>query len=425
MTANATGEVVVLAGFGSGKFGAPVSYAAGYNPSGVTVADFNADGLDDVLTTDRESYTVLLQRADHRLPQPEILKARTLSLDIDTADFNSDGLPDVAVTAFERAGAAIFLGNGDGSLREGVLAFVGAQPVTLDVVDLNADGHSDLVAGIRGGIGVALGTGNGHFQNSELTPLDNIIYLSATGDFDNDGDVDAMALDRVENTVVFLANDGKGRLTDSRRQVRIGRIPTSAILVDVDGDGKNDLVTTEDPVVNNFVELGFVVVRLGNGNGTFGTPRELPAGNTPSFLAAADFNNDGRIDLAVSDFTPAGGLHLYRGTGSGAFREAALLPAYHQTGKPVLRDFDGDGDVDVAFTTTGLVLVYENLGVETLGNFTFAEEPLAHVAGPQPRNLSAADFNGDGRLDLVTGGISGEVSIQLNGTVCRRRSARQ
>ncbi|HEX8412058.1 MAG TPA: VCBS repeat-containing protein [Thermoanaerobaculia bacterium] len=417
------GTIVVLPGFGGGRFGPAVSYYAGYNVSGVTVADFNGDGRDDVLAADTVSYTVLLQGANRRLRQPDVFRANTTSFDVVTADFNSDGIPDVAVAAYEREGAIILLGNGDGTLRQGSLAVLGPQPVTLDVADLNGDGRSDLVAGLRGGISVALGRGNGHFHPPVLTPLDPILYLSGIGDFDNDGDVDAMALDRVENVIVFLANDGTGRLTE-KRQVRTTRIPTRAILVDVNGDGRNDLVTLEDPVVNNFAELGFLVIRLGNGNGTFGSRRELPAGRTPSYLAAADFNNDGRLDLAVSDFTPNGGIHLYRGTGSGAFREVGVLPAYHQAGEPVLRDFDGDGDVDVAFTTTGLVMVYENLGVETLGNFTFADEPLAHVAGPGPWSSSSADFNGDGRIDLVTAGIDGHVSIQLNGTVCRRRSAR-
>jgi large repetitive protein len=411
------GSVAILPGVGNGAFGAPIVYSAGYNIWGVFVADVDGDGLDDILASDQASYTVLLQRPDHSFEERDVYRPASVVYDVAAADFDSDEVPDLAVAAFERAGAAMFLGNGDGTLRSAGIVPLGDDPIALDAVDLNGDGTADLVAGIRGGVSVALGRGEGRFADPVKTPLADIRYVTAVGDYDNDGDPDVLALDRRANTIRLLANDGAGRLWNGG-ELQASHAPTHALLVDVNGDGDTDLLTTEDTFINQHSAPGFLVIRLGNGNGSFGTPREHQVGKEPLHVSAADFDGDGDLDLAVSDFAwPDGAVHLFRGTGKGAFEPAGVLRGYGQAGEAVVRDLDADGDADVAFPNAGLVYVYENLG-----GFTFAN-PLAHIAGRTPMSLAAADFNGDGRIDLASSGLFGEVTVQRN-SVCRRRSAR-
>ena len=142
---------------------------------------------------------------------------------------------------------------------------------------------------------------------------------------------------------------------------------------------------------------------LGNGNGTFTQAASLALGtnNDPTALAVGDFNNDGKLDLAVGVTvgSPSDLVKIFLGNGNGTFTAGTTitLGAYEPYGIAV-GDFNGDGKLDLAVADLGSAKVTILLGN---GNGTFAAG-VQHATGGSVRGaLPLGDFNGDGKLDLA------------------------
>ena len=136
---------------------------------------------------------------------------------------------------------------------------------------------------------------------------------------------------------------GDGTFTQPNSSpVSIGQSLSAVVTGDFNGDGKLDLA---------LVDSGgnAVIILLGNGDGTFGTPTTIPAGTFPDAIVAGDFNNDGKLDLAVAN-SGDNNVTLLLGNGDGTFTAASGSPYATGTGPFVLAaaDFNGDGKLDLA-----------------------------------------------------------------------------
>ena len=161
------------------------------------------------------------------------------------------------------------------------------------------------------------------------------------------------------------------------------------IAADFDGDGRVDLAGSSSRFT--------VGVFPGNGDGTFNGPRESPIWEWPSNLVAADFDQDARLDLGAALREDAQ-VSVLLGQGDGTFTERRLATDWYPAGI-VAADFDGNGRADVAIfhgVPSGFVSVLLGSGD---GNFT-VEGRLA--TGSNPWDLVAAELDGDGRMDLAT-----------------------
>src|SRR5262249_13424661 len=150
-----------------------------------------------------------------------------------------------------------------------------------------------------------------------------------------------------------------------RDQVRFGvgaPSPNYLLAADLNGDGRLDLVTTND-TVDHPASLS---VLLGNGDGTFRAPARFAVGTAPRAVAEGDFNGDGRPDLAVSNFT-SNDLSVLLGNGDGTFRDHVRYGVVHPRGLLAL-DLDGDGRTDLVSTDSNTNGVTLFLG---LGDGTF------------------------------------------------------
>lgn len=181
--------------------------------------------------------------------------------------------------------------------------------------------------------------------------------------------------------------------------------PTFITSADFNADGKLDLAVTNSGI-------NTVSILLGNGDGTFAPNVDYASGNQPVAVASGDFNHDGILDLVVvnrSDNT----VSILLGTGGGAFAAQTPYATGNQPAGIAVADVNGDGNLDLAVVNTSDNTVSVLLGN---GDGTFA----AHVdypAGPNPMALVAADFNGDGKPDLaVANDITpgGSLTVLLN-----------
>jgi len=292
----------------------------------------------------------------------------------------------------------VLFGNGDGTFQGNRTFLLSCcaepDPAGSVVADLNGDGRLDLVFfGAGSAAYVLLGNGDGTFQPpvGYQTGLSYVYWSDlATGDFNNDGHLDLVATgftSPVNAQPAFGILLGYGDGTFDAPLVYglpapISNTNPSIAVADFNKDGKSDLAICGP---------SGVMILLATGNGNFGSPTVLP---TPcQNIFAGDFRNDKKIDLAVVGVN--GGIYVMLGNGNGTFQS----PVYTSAGASyasVDGDFNRDGKLDLA------IIVGNNVNV-FLGNGdgTFKTPPLAFTVGNIPVGLATYDLNGDGILDLV------------------------
>ena len=186
--------------------------------------------------------------------------------------------------------------------------------------------------------------------------------------------------------------------------------PAGIVVVDVNGDGKLDLLTAH-------YGNGTAGVLLGTGTGTFGTVTSYStgAGGQTAGIAVADVNGDGKLDLlTVSVGLNTAGVLLGTGTGTfGAVTSYSTGPS-SQPNKVVAADVNGDGKPDLltANLQTNAVGVLLNTGTGTFG----AVAAYSTGANSWPESIAVADVNGDGKLDVLTANVNTNTAGVLLGT---------
>ena len=332
-----------------------------------------------------------------------------------TGDFNGDGYKDVAVIAADNT-LTMSLGKGNGTFDTAApvqLSSLGVSAASnstqIFVADFTGNGRDDLLLGNV----ILLRNADGTFSSFLITSN----TVSGLGDFNKDGIVDYVAADGNGNVQTFLGKgDGTFQLipscNSSSHNVPCQTPNTSlsgAVAVgDFNHDGILDLAFGASSTGATY-NLSVV---LGSGDGTFtvgpiSTIAFPTAGSSfPYFLAAADFNNDGQLDLVASHYL-SGTVSILLGNGDATFKmgEIEPVPAYPEIENLVIGDYNGDGQLDIAYVTVpqagtlgaGLTVLQGN------GDGTFSTTSIpTQTPSVMPFTLSSADFNEDGLSDLVT-----------------------
>jgi hypothetical protein len=378
---NCSGVLGMLPGNGDGTFNAAVVYGSGGSEAAaLTVGDVNGDGVPDLLiaaqcasatSCDSAAVNVLLGNGDGTFQPPVAYgsggsDARSVVI----ADVNGDGKPDLVV-ANQSGAAGVLLGNGDGTYQAAVTYNSGGNNVTsLAITDVNGDGKPDLV-------------------------LAN----------------ECAASDCTSASVSVLLGNGDGTFQSAVNYSSGGYFATSVVVGDFNGDGKPDLlVANECAVGSNCASTGSLGVLLGNGDGTFRTAVNYgPGGQFPYSLAVGDVNGDGTPDLLVvnqcADSVCANGtLGVLLGKGDGTFKTAVPAMILPQSFAALaVADFNGDGKLDVA--SAGFLLTGN-------GDGTF-QGPVD--LGASGGGIAVGDFNLDGRPDLAIGGVAVLLNVNSQG----------
>lgn len=356
-------------------------------------------------------------------------------------DVNGDGKPDLVVAnagCDSCSGAVgVLLGNGDGTFKTAATYSSGGNyAFSVAIADLNGDGKPDLlVANLMGNtVGVLLNNGDGTFRAAVTYSSggNNPISLAAA-DVNGDGITDLVVANETDNdycgaTVGVLLGNGDGTFQTAVIYGSGGCEPISVAVVDVNKDGKPDILIANACAVNTqSCESGSVGVLIGNGNGTFQTAVAYGSGGSgATAVAASDVNGDGKPDLIVanencSDCTTSV-VGVLLGNGDGTFQTAATYVSGSSGGfsSVAVNDVNEDGKPDLLVTNWG-----STVGV-LLGNGdgTFQRlETFSSGGGYGPDSIAAADVNGDGKPDLLVtadcfgnpvDNCTGSVSVLIN-----------
>lgn len=323
---------------------------------------------------------------------------------LDAADFNGDMKTDLVVsnTSVFADSVTILFGNGAGSFTATVGLQVATQPLGLCSGDFNNDGFMDIAVGnyASSSISVLLGTGNGNFASAVNYPTGTWPVDIISCDLNLDGNKDLVTANEVGDNISVFLGTGSGTF-GSASHLAAGDSPTEVIAADFNGDGKIDLAVTSDngsvAVINIFISAG---------NGTFGSTISLPAANLSRYLCCADFNLDGKADLATAnDSTNL--VWVYAGLGNGTF--ASGTSYFVNWPKDIVTaDFNGDCRPDLAACSyiSDKIAVLLNSGS---GAFSPA---VYHSVGIMPHSLCTADLDGIGNPDLAA--VYDSVFVLLN-----------
>lgn len=319
-------------------FSDPASQTVGDHPVALTAADFDEDGILDLVAANEldDSLTLLPSQG-----QPLRIPVGRFPLSLASADWNGDGHADLAVAHTGGNDVWLLLGTGDGGFSRIVEVPVGPRPTSVVAGDWNADGFSDLaVAYELDRVVTYLGDGTGRLLPAVTRTLPQGPVTLATTDLNRDGFADLLTANRDSNTVSALYADGAGGFI-RQREVDVGLRPKSLAVGDFDEDGWPDVA------VANWIENSVSV--LENAHGVLRARLALRALAGPFAVVSGDLNGDGHLDLVVANLEGKA-LGVYLGDGNGAFDTPAHLGVPDQPVGLAVFDANGDGVPDIGVT---------------------------------------------------------------------------
>jgi len=376
------------------------NFATGNAPTFVTTGVLrNTGSIPDMIVANNadNSLSVFLGNGDGTFQTPTVVKTGVGPVWIATGNFNTDTTKpgsdqnlDLAVVNQADNSVSIFLGDGTGALNPAptptISTGTGSGPVSIVATSLTASGFTDLVTANHANntLSVFLGNGDGTFKAPATIATGRAPSSIAAADFNADGKIDLAVTNESDNTVSIFLGNGDGTF-QNRVDYPTGNSPVRVATGDFNGDTVLDLAVANNGAPTNTNTGNTVSVLLGQvdasgkATGTFGTKVDFPAGTAPASIAVADFNVDGRLDLAVADQTD-NAVSILLGLGNGLFGPNFEIPVETNPVSVASADFDANGRPDLAIANRG-----SNTATVILNNSTFgvgnalAETPFPGV----------------------------------------------
>jgi len=324
-----------------------------------------------------------------------------------THTYVAAGTFDVTLTVQDADGASdqatmhILLRDGDETLPVNP-----SQSMVL--ADFNADGKPDLAVAefIDDRLSVMLGDGLGHFSAA-----DNASRVTRSGprsvasaDFNGDGRQDLAVVNLGSGDISVWFGDDEGSFSKAPGSpLAVGVNPVPIVVADFDRDGRPDLA-----VANGLADTVSVLLNAGGGAFVEAVGSPVHVGNGPRSLVSGDFDHDGNADLAVANrFVDS--ISVLLGDGTGRFTPAPSLATDSDPRALAAADFDRDGNLDLVVANAGSGTVLAFFG---RGTGRFRRAPQAQAVGRGPVSVAVADLDRDQNVDLIVANAgSNNVSI--------------
>jgi hypothetical protein len=420
-TVSASGSVITAQFTGNVPSAPAVFEVTVTNPNGTVPTTSNVFYLPQTPTT---ASVLLNQNTTNSFAgNPQTLLA---------ADLQANGLPSLAIVSQSTNSVSTELDIFSG-YETGYTVTAGQQPYGIAVGEfLRGDNLPEFAVtnSLDNTITLLVANGtNGSYRAFSTVSLPSIFPSGiVAGDFNRDGLLDLAVVNTCgaqtpcfpqaapvgPGSVTILLGNGDGTFTASPAQLATGNTPYAIAAADLNGDGILDLVVANS--TGNTLSLF-----MGNGDGTFTPASASPAtGNSPMALAIGDFNNDGFLDIAVANsIDNTVSILLNQNCPSVAPAACAFAPA--PVSPPVdagpiaiaTGDLNGDGFLDLVVADASANTVTVLLGNDT-GAFAAVAPPQNSPnfsTGTAPDGVVVADFNQDGRLDIITSNRSGSYSV--------------
>ena len=354
-------------------------------------------------------------------------------------DLDGDGKPDVAVLNHQSNTISVFRNiSSAGSLTSASFAApltftVDGYGTNIKIADVDGDGKPELLSTHTGSARIDV------YRNTSTvgaisfaTKINITVGITPTelivADFDGDGKPDMATASELTDSVTVVRNVSSAGVLNSASfsapvAFATGHGPLSLYAADVDGDGKQDILVTNDSVATVSVLRNATAGPGAFSAASFNTKVDFAAGIQPFEIQAADIDGDGKPDMIVAN-NVSNTVSVYRNTATAGSISAASFAApvdYPTAAAPTgltIGDMDGDGKADIAVVSniaTGIVTIYRNTAVSGSITATSLTAGPSLTAGAYPVGISMGDLDGDTKPDIiVANGVSNNISIFRN-----------
>lgn len=397
---------------------------------GVVAADFDKDGFNDIAISKDGVHKIAIlpgkgngtfgPRTDYPSgPNPRFVVAR---------DLNGDTYPDLLIANYYGDSISALLNQLDGTFGETQYFQFGEyeiyherndendpdiKPIALETGDFNNDGILDVVAVANGrdSVWIFRGIGDGSFAE---TSANDEYKVDGTGpvsvsvaDFNGDGNSDLAVANMEDNNITVLSGNGDGSFQIAGKY-KVGRYPRALAVGFLDEDATIDLAVAN--AVSNDISL-----LIGKGDGTFHTHVDCDSencgtGKFPRTLSILDINRDGHQDMVAANVTD-NTVSVILGNGNGTFQTAKAADVGYAPYSTAIADFDGDALLDIICVNEQGKSFSILLGN---GDGTFITRSN-HPVNDMPNTVIALDVNNDGFTDMITANErSANITVILN-----------
>ena len=404
----ATNKITILLGDGNGNFISERTYLIGscYDFRKIVVGDFNTDSyLDFALGCSYSSQIVIVfgNKNGEFLSQTTYSTGKTsYPVPLASADFNNDNRLDIAIADSSIHSIGIWTNyyQADFAIQTKYSTGSSPQPYSVAIADFNNDTLLDLVVANSGmkNIGIRLGFGNGSFGMETIYSVDLNSFPRHVNvaDLNQDGHADFVVADSNNDNVIVFFGNGDGTFgSHSTYSMGLQSSPTWVAIANMNNDGWVDLI-----VANHGTDrLGIL---YGYDYATFTLHQTYSTGNNSylKFVSVADMNNDNRLDIVVVNRN-ADNIGIFFGDGNGSFPTQITYSTGTQSfpSAMTINDLNKDSYSDIIVGNDGT----DSIGIILADGKGAFRPMITYPIGPYstPSFIIVGDVNNDDELDVI------------------------